>query len=353
MDLLKFYEGKRVFLTGHSGFKGAWMSRILAGAGALVTGFALEPAPDAWLFDRSAVAGSIHSLVGDVRDLPALKAAFDVAQPEIVFHMAAQPIVRESYRNPAATYEVNVMGTVNILECLRLSTGVHSFVNVTTDKVYENKEWQWGYRENENLCGFDPYSNSKSCSELVTYSYMHSFFHSTDSAAISTARSGNVIGGGDNAVDRIVPDCIRAAKKGESIIIRNPHSTRPYQHVLDCLYGYLLLAKRQFEDPSLAGSYNFGPGDESCVTTGRLADLFCTCWGYGLNWENRWDGGPHEANFLRLDCTKARQALGWRPQWTIETAILKTVEFARETMQDIPVSSIMERQIQEYFSAIY
>jgi CDP-glucose 4,6-dehydratase len=346
--MLDFYKDKKVFLTGHTGFKGTWLCRILVKAGAEVTGFALEPSTTPSLFVQSKIGKEIHSMINDIRDRVALIKAVQEAKPDIVFHLAAQPIVRFSYREPAATYETNVMGTVNILEAIRLTPSVKSFVNVTTDKVYENKEWHWGYRENENLCGFDPYSNSKSCSELVTYSYRNSFFTAEDTSAISTARSGNVIGGGDYAQDRIIPDCIRAMEAGTEIIIRNPHSTRPYQHVLECLYGYLLLAEKQYNDKTLEGAYNFGPDDESCVTTGKLAGLFCDAWGHGAAWRIREDGGPHEANFLKLDCSKAKTVLGWKPRWDIKTAVEKTVEFARINNDDERLVCI-DRQIEEYF----
>jgi len=271
------------------------------------------------------------------------------AQPEVVFHLAAQPLVRLSYRAPAATYETNVMGTVNILEAVRVTKSVQSLVNVTTDKVYENREWLWSYRENENLCGFDPYSNSKSCSELVTYSYRNSFFMDADSPAISTARSGNVIGGGDFSEDRIIPDCIRAAISGKEIIIRNPDSTRPYQHVLECLSGYLTLAQRQFANPDISGSYNFGPDDESCVTTGKLVELFCDSW-RSVNWKIQRDNGPHEAHFLKLDCSKAKNILGWKPVFDIRTAVDKTVEWTKWHASDKKTIECLNRQIENYFA---
>ena len=253
-EILDFYRGKRVFLTGHTGFKGSWMCKLLSNAGATVTGYSLDAPTDPSLFKIAGIENDIHSVIGDIRDMTALKAAFDDAQPEIVLHLAAQPIVRDSYKDPAYTYETNVMGTVNILECVRQSSCVKSFLNVTTDKVYLNKEWAWGYRENEELDGYDPYSNSKSCSELVTHSYKRSFFTAIDGKAIvpiSTARAGNVIGGGDFANDRIIPDSVRAAAKHEDIVVRNPYSTRPYQHVLEPLYAYLLIAMRQYETASM------------------------------------------------------------------------------------------------------
>jgi CDP-glucose 4,6-dehydratase len=280
---------------------------------------------------------------------------FDEVRPEIVIHMAAQPIVRESYKNPVYTYETNVMGTVNVMECIRLTESVKSFVNVTTDKVYKNREWQWGYRENEELNGYDPYSNSKSCSELVTDSYKNAFFNERK-CAISTCRAGNVIGGGDFATDRIVPDCIRAAQKGEEIIVRNPYSTRPYQYVLEPVVAYLMLAKRQYEDSILAGNYNIGPDETDCWTTGRLVDLFCDKWtkqtGKAVSWVDKYDGGPHEANFLKLDCSKIKSVLGWKPVWNVETAMEKIVEWTDVYLKDGNIEEVMQKQIAEYMRGI-
>ncbi|HVI39236.1 MAG TPA: CDP-glucose 4,6-dehydratase, partial [Anaerovoracaceae bacterium] len=258
--------------------------------------------------------------------------------------------VRTSYEEPVYTYETNVMGTVNLLEAARKCPSVRSLVNVTTDKVYENMERMKGYVEDEKLCGFDPYSNSKSCSDIITYSYRNSFFNSEDCLAVSTARSGNVIGGGDFAKDRIIPDCVRAAANRDVIIVRNPHSTRPYQHVLDCLSGYLTLAEKQYEDKKkYEGSYNFGPNDNGIVTTGNLVDTFCNAWAEGQSWENRSDNGPHEANLLSLDCTKAKSVLNWNPRLDINTAVEKTVEWSKEYLSGGSVLNSMDKQIKEYF----
>lgn len=344
---VSFYSGKKVFVTGHTGFKGAWLCHILTNAGADVTGYALAPPTEPSLFELADIAGDIRSVTGDIRDYDALKKAFDKAAPEIVFHLAAQPIVRESYKNPAYTYETNVMGTVNILECIRNSDCVRSFLNVTTDKVYLNKEWEWGYRENEELDGFDPYSNSKSCSELVTHSYKNSFF-ADGSVAVSTARAGNVIGGGDFAADRIIPDCVRCAVKGEEIVVRNPFSTRPYQHVLEPLYAYLMIAAGQYGDGALAGCYNVGPDDADCFQTGALVDLFVEKWGGGLKWINRYDGGPHEANFLKLDCSKLKKTFDWKPRWNLETAVEKVVEWSKCMIAGGDIRECMDRQIEEF-----
>ena len=344
-----FYRGKRVFVTGHTGFKGSWLCRILTLAGAEVTGYSLEPPTDPALYDIACIGRDVRSIIGDIRDLSALQGAFQEAQPEIVLHLAAQPIVRDSYKNPAYTYETNVMGTVNILECVRKCDCVRSFLNVTTDKVYLNKEWPWGYRENEELDGFDPYSNSKSCSELVTHSYKNSFF-ADGRVAISTARAGNVIGGGDFANDRIVPDCIRAAMEGEDIIVRNPYSTRPYQHVLEPVCAYLMIAQRQYEEVAFAGYYNVGPDDRDCFQTGALVDLFVKHWG-DVKWVNRHDGGPHEANFLKLDCSKLKTTFGWRPRWDLDKAIEKTVQWSKCWLSGGDVRSCMDEQIREFMKA--
>lgn len=344
-----FWNGKQVFLTGHTGFKGSWMCRILANWGAYTTGYALEPLSSPNLFSISAVDARMDSIIGDIRDREKLLAAFRRAKPEIAIHMAAQPLVRESYREPAETYETNVIGTVNIMECLRLVDGVRSFLNVTTDKVYYNNEWQWGYRETDRLGGKDPYSNSKSCSELVTNSYMHSFF-AAGIPAVSTARAGNVIGGGDFSMDRIIPDCVRAAIKNEPILVRNPFSTRPYQHVLESLSAYLLIAQKQYEDASLANSYNIGPEDTNCIATGDLAELFCRVWGDGVSWTTANATGPHEAGYLKLDCSKIKSLIGWKPQWDIETAVAKTIEWTKAYLQNDDICAIMDKHIDEYFN---
>lgn len=344
---IDYYRGKKVLVTGHTGFKGAWLCRMLLDAGAEVTGYALEAPTEPSLFELAKLENEMNSVIGDVRDLAHLQKVFKETKPEMVLHLAAQPIVRESYKSPVYTYETNVMGTVNILECVRLSETVRSFLNVTTDKVYHNREWEWGYRENDPLDGFDPYSNSKSCSELVTHSYRNSFFADGEKR-ISTARAGNVIGGGDFAADRIIPDCVRSAIEGRPIEVRNPHSTRPYQHVLEPLYAYLMIAAGQDKDKKYEGYYNVGPGDEDCVTTGELVDLFCRTWGEGLTWENHFTGGPHEANFLKLDCSRLRSTFGWQPVWGIRDAVERTVEWTRAWQAGENIGAVMDRQIQAY-----
>lgn len=346
---LSFYKGKKVLLTGHTGFKGSWMSVMLVNTGAEVIGYSSCSKMETRLFDLCSVKDQITHIKGDVRDHGHLLAVFQEYQPEIVIHMAAQPIVRDSYKDPVGTYSTNVMGSVNICEAVRQTPSVRSFLNVTTDKVYENKEWEWGYRENEPLDGYDPYSNSKSCSELVTHSYKSSFLEGK--VAVSTARAGNVIGGGDFANDRIIPDCIRAAVKGEDIIVRNPFSTRPYQHVLEPVFAYLMIAAKQYEDAKYASWYNVGPDDKDCFQTGALVDLFVKHWGEGVKWIDKYDGGPHEANFLKLDCSKLKTTFGWKPHWNLEKAIEKVVEWSKVWVAGGDVRAVMDRQIEEFLEA--
>lgn len=344
----KFYAGKRVLVTGHTGFKGTWLCRILMLAGAKVTGYSLNPPTEPSVYGLLDMeASGMTSVIGDVRDLAQLRKVFEETEPEIVLHLAAQPIVRDSYREPVYTYETNVMGTVNLLECVRLTPSVKSVLNVTTDKVYENREWEYGYRECDPLDGYDPYSNSKSCSELVTHSYQKSFFQERD-CAISTARAGNVIGGGDFANDRIIPDCVRAMEAGKQIGVRNPYSTRPFQHVLEPLFVYLQIAQKQYEDPAFQGYYNVGPDDCDCVTTGQLVTMFCELWGDGAAWENQSENGPHEANFLKLDCSKIKHVFGWRPRWHIREALDKTVEWSKAYLEGQELQKVTDRQILEY-----
>lgn len=346
---MSFFRGKRVFVTGHTGFKGTWLCRMLTGAGAIVTGYSLEPPTNPSLFELAGLESRMTSIIGDVRDLARMRQAFEQAQPEIVLHLAAQPIVRDSYKDPHYTYETNVMGTVNLLECIRLSKGVKSVLNVTTDKVYHNNEWCWGYREDEPLDGFDPYSNSKSCSELVTHSYINSFFQGPDAPAVSTARAGNVIGGGDFANDRIVPDCVRAMAAGQPIGVRNPYSTRPYQHVLEPLSVYLTIVQKQYEDKRYAGFYNVGPDDCDCVTTGELVELFCRCWGEGAAWENKAEvNAPHEANFLKLDCSRVKMVFGWKPRWHIVECMDMVCRFSKVYLAGGDVSAEMDAEIAEF-----
>lgn len=346
---LTFYNGKKVFITGHTGFKGSWLCRILMNAGAQVTGYSLDPPTEPSLYRIAGIEKGITSIIGDIRDYKALNDAINQSQPEIIFHLAAQPIVRDSYRNPVYTFETNIMGTVNILECARNCESVKSVLNVTTDKVYLNREWEWGYRENEMLDGYDPYSNSKSCSELVTHSYKNSFFDEKG-VAVSTARAGNVIGGGDFANDRIIPDCVRAAFSHQEILVRNPNSIRPYQHVLEPLFAYLMIAEKQFEDGSYAGYYNVGPDEGNCIQTGELVDYFIKYWGEGIRMTVGNVNGPHEANFLKLDCSKIKRVFGWKPCWSAEKAVEKTVEWTKCWRDGLNIKLCMDKQIQEYLS---
>lgn len=347
-----FYRGKRVFVTGHTGFKGAWLCRMLLNAGAQVTGYSLESPTQPNLFSLADLEGHMNSVIGDVRDFTYLRQEFCAARPEIVLHLAAQPIVRDSYKDPRYTYETNVMGTVNLLECVRQAMqegqAPRSVVNVTTDKVYHNNEWCWGYREDEPLDGFDPYSNSKSCSELVTHSYINSFF-ADGQVAVSTARAGNVIGGGDFANDRIIPDCVRAMAAGRKIQVRNPYSTRPYQHVLEPLAVYLMIAQKQYEDATYAGFYNVGPDECDCVTTGDLADLFCKHWGSPAVWENKAEvNAPHEANFLKLDCSKLKKTFHWQPRWHMDECMAMTCRFSKLWLHGGDLAAEMDAEIREF-----
>ena len=346
------YKGKTVLVTGHTGFKGSWMCKVLSHLGANVIGYSLEAPTNPNLFSLANIDSEITSIIGDIRDLEYLQSVMNKYQPEIVIHMAAQPIVRDSYTNPVYTYETNVMGTVNFLEAIRNCPSVKSVVNVTTDKVYKNNEWEWGYRENDALDGYDPYSNSKSCSELVTNSYKKSFFYDRD-IAVTTCRAGNVIGGGDFANDRIIPDSVRAMKAGKEIIVRNPYSTRPYQHVLEPVITYLMIAIKQLENKKLQDSYNIGPNDSDCVTTGDLVTMFCESWGEGAKWINQSEANaPHEANFLKLDCSKIRSVFKWEPRWHVKDAIDKTVEFSKVWIENGDINAIMLKQIDEYMEGI-
>ena len=364
-NLLQFYKGKRVFITGNTGFKGSWISYILLTAGAQVQGYSLEPPTDPSLF-RIIDLESFSNLkqeYADIREQNTLLKCVENFQPELIVHMAAQPIVRESYRDPVTTYSTNIMGTVNVCEAIRRTNTVKSFLNVTTDKVYRNHEWVYGYRECDELGGFDPYSNSKSCSELVTYSYKDSFL-SEKEIGISTVRAGNVIGGGDFSIDRIIPDCVRALSEHRVISVRNPHSIRPYQHVLDPLFAYLLILKCQYENRALAGCYNVGPDDNSCVHTGDLVRQFCDTWNSfiecndnsacSLSWENQTEeNAVHEADILKLDCSKLKVTFGWQPRWNIEDAVKQTVKWTQIWMQGANKDAVrkeMNREIKDYLS---
>lgn len=350
MKDLSFYKGKKVLVTGHTGFKGGYLSTVLLKAGAELTGYSLEPPTDPSLFELCKLDQDMDSVIADIRDYDRLLSVFKEKKPEIVFHLAAQPIVRTSYKEPRLTYETNVMGTVNLMECVRLCDSVRSVLNVTTDKVYLNDDLDKPFTEDMPLDGFDPYSNSKSCSELVTHSYVKSFFDKEDSPRISTARAGNVIGGGDFAVDRLIPDCVRAAERKEKVIIRNPDSTRPFQHVLEPVTVYADIAARQYEDPSFADYYNVGPELSDIKTAGELADIFCREWGEGMETMVQSDGGPHEAAFLKLDCGKIKEKLGWKSIWNVEDAVRNTVRWSKVYINRGDVRKALHEQVEEYLS---
>ena len=355
-----FYQGKKVLVTGHTGFKGSYLCEVLLKYGAGLTGYALKPPTEPSLFELCGLQKRMNSVQGDIRDLVHLRRVFEETQPEIVIHMAAQPIVRESYKRPVETYETNVMGTVNLLECCRLTQSVKSVVNVTTDKVYRNMEWDRGYVETDILDGYDPYSNSKSCSELVTHSYIQSFFAGQRDIAVSTCRAGNVVGGGDYAKDRIIPDCIRSMERGEEIIVRNPYSIRPYQHVLEPVCVYLMIAMEQYRNPSLADCYNVGPEDSDCYSTGKLVDLFCEAWNrtegsseqsnYKASWTNVSDNGPHEAGFLKLNCDKLKNTFEWKPFWNVSEALEEIVRFTKNVLDGKNPNEVLTETVDCYLA---
>lgn len=342
-----FFKGKKVLITGNNGFKGTWMSQVLLNLGADVTGIALAPEKDMSIYEALDQQSKIHEYILDVRDFEQMVKIFESTKPEIVFHLAAQPIVMESYKEPRNTYEVNVMGTVNVCECIRITDSVKSFVNITTDKVYRNNEWEFPYRETDFLDGYDPYSNSKSCSELVTASYVRSFLKER-TVAVSTCRAGNVIGGGDFSDYRIIPDCYRDIVAGKKIEIRNPYSVRPYQHVLEAVVFYLMVAKKQFIDRNYSGEYNVGPEYEDAITTGKMADLFCTHWGKEAEWNSITYRGPHEANILRLDTSRAKIRFGWSPVWNVEKAVKETVQWYKAFIQHKDMGIVTNEQIVRY-----
>ncbi|MBI4839266.1 MAG: CDP-glucose 4,6-dehydratase [Nitrospirae bacterium] len=348
-----FWKDKKVFITGHTGFKGTWLSLFLYSLGAKISGYALNPPTEPSLYELCKINRFVNSKIADVRDGKLLiKAMLDEA-PEIVIHMAAQSLVRVSYSNPVETYEVNVMGTVNLFEAVRTCKTVKAVINVTSDKCYENREWCWGYREDEPLGGYDPYSNSKACSELVTSSYRRSFFNKKDhGAAAASVRAGNVIGGGDWAADRLIPDCMRALLKGEKIIVRNPKSIRPWQHVVEPLSGYLTVIEKLYEEgPLFAEAWNFGPNDDDAKSVEWIVKTICKKWGPGADYVISSSEQPHEAGYLKLDCSKAKSRLEWHPRWNIEKAIDKIIEWTRAYKQKKDLTDVCLSQIEEYLNS--
>jgi len=352
-----FWRKKRVFVTGHTGFKGSWLCLWLHGLGAEITGYALPPPTQPSLFNLACVEDLLRSIPGDVRDGASLAKAMGETHPEIVIHMAAQPLVRDSFKDPAHTYATNVMGTVNLLEAVRKCKGVKAVINVTSDKCYENREWVWGYRENEPMAGYDPYSNSKACSELVTSAYRNSFFNpkegNTHGVGLASARSGNVIGGGDWAADRLIPDCVRFILRGERIVLRHPQAIRPWQHVLEPLWGYLLLAQKLCENGSrYAQAWNFGPEDQDAKTVEWVVKAICSKWGQKASYEIDKGKHPHEAHYLKLDCSKAKAELGWYPKWNLETAIDKIIKWVLAYRDGKDVRNVSYKQIRDYEAVI-
>lgn len=349
-----FWQGKRVFLTGHTGFKGSWISLWLQSMGAQVTGFALAPNTTPSLFEVARVADGMTSIIGDVRDQAALKNALTEAQPEIVIHMAAQPLVRYSYANPVETYATNVMGTVHLLDAIRQMSGIKAVVNVTSDKCYENREWVWGYRENEAMGGYDPYSNSKGCSELVTAAFRSSYFNPADYAkhgvALASGRAGNVIGGGDWALDRLIPDIVRAIEEGREVVIRSPHAIRPWQHVLEPLSGYLALAEKLYtEGAQYAEGWNFGPHDHDAKPVAWIVEQLTQIWGDGAAYcIDAAAANLHEAHYLKLDCSKAHMQLGWQPRWNLRHTLEKISEWHKAQQAGGDMQTMTLQQIREY-----
>ena len=349
----QFWAGKRVFLTGHTGFKGSWLSLWLQSMGANVTGFSLLPPTTPNLFEVTHVADGMQSIMGDVRDLVSLQKAMVDAKPEVVIHMAAQALVRHSYDNPVETYSTNVMGTVHLLEAVRGTPSVKAVVNVTSDKCYENREWVWGYRENEPMGGFDPYSNSKGCAELVTSAYRNSYFHpekyKEHGVAIGSGRAGNVIGGGDWAQDRLIPDILTAFEQGKRVDIRNPHAIRPWQHVLEPLRGYLTLAESLFEHgPSFAEGWNFGPNEEDAKPVGWIVEQMAAMWGNDAQWQIDTGEHPHEANYLKLDTSKARSRLDWHPALRLNGALKLIIDWIKQRQAGADIRKLTLAQIHAY-----
>lgn len=354
-QLKKTYRNKRVLVTGHTGFKGSWISLLLSQLGADVHGYALDPPTNPNLYTEAKIDKLIKSYYGDVRNYKDLLKAINEIKPEIIFHMAAQPLVRDSYLNPVETYEVNVMGTIKLFEAIRQTPGIKAIINITTDKCYENKEWHWGYREDDRLGGYDPYSNSKGCSELATQSFRDSFFNPKEydrhGVSIATARAGNVIGGGDWGKDRLIPDIIQALSCKQEVILRNPNSIRPWQHVIEPLTGYLQLGTRLISDgPVFGEAWNFGPDVNDCKTVEWITDYICKKWGASASYNASRGTHLHEATFLKLDCSKAKAELGWQPKWNIAETLDRTVEWHKNRISGKDVQSLCSEDIKAYFN---
>jgi CDP-glucose 4,6-dehydratase len=341
-----FWRDRRVLLTGHTGFKGSWLSLWLQSLGAHVTGFSLGVPTDPSLYELARVSDGMHSIQGDIRDADAISRVLAETHPEIVIHMAAQPLVRRSFSEPRQTFETNVLGTVNLLDAVRLTGGVRVLINVTSDKCYENREWEWGYREDEPMGGHDPYSSSKGCAELVTAAFRRSFFSQDDDTRVASARAGNVIGGGDWGDDRLVPDIMRAALAGEPVRVRNPNSIRPWQHVINPLSGYLMLAQALWNTSEFASGWNFGPVEEDARPVGWIIEHMSALWPDELRWTLDEGPHPHEAHYLKLDSSRAHLHLGWRPLLPLETALEKTVTWYRELHNGSDMQAVTSEQIE-------
>jgi len=345
-----FWRNKRVFLTGHTGFKGSWLSLWLTSMGAEVKGYALEPATSPSLFEVAHVGERIHSEIGDIRNLNQLRQSMVDFNPDVLIHMAAQPLVRHSYKEPVETYDVNVLGTVKVLEVARSCANLKSIVSVTTDKCYENKEWLWGYREDEAMGGYDPYSSSKGCAELVTSAYRRSFMQE-QGVGLASARAGNVIGGGDWSEDRLIPDILHAFEKRESVVIRNPKATRPWQHVLEPLSGYLMLAEKLYEQPdAYAEGWNFGPHDDDAKPVDWILDRMVRMWGDGASWNLDKGSHPHEAGFLKLDISKAKARLHWQPTWQLDDTLKRIVDWHQAWLNGEDMQAVCFHEVQDYMS---
>lgn len=352
-DLGKIFKGRRVLVTGDTGFKGSWLSLWLHQLGAEVTGYALPPASPDDLFGQLGLDRIIHHVDGDIRDLPHLQQVFGTARPEFLFHLAAQSLVRLSYAEPKLTFDTNVGGSVNILEAARATPTLRSVIYVTSDKCYKNKEWVWGYRENDELGGHDPYSASKAAAEIVFTAYFQSFLSANKSLGAASVRAGNVIGGGDWAADRIVPDSIKSLQAGKLLVLRNPEATRPWQHVLDPLYAYLQLAAQLDSNPDgFSGSWNFGPAEDSVKTVRQLTEKIISSWGCGEIVATRNEGALHEAGMLRLNCDKARHSLNWRPRWDFERAVNETVNWYKEVASGNSTLAVTQRQLLAYMEQV-